>query len=97
LPAGLDEGCGTQYSSHAYRLESGKLRLTCEDAGAYRAAADHLHETCETVLDLTQPITIDELILLRITHAAIEGDLKPLDRVIAKIEAEIRVRKRLDS
>ncbi len=73
-------------------LESGKLQLSREDARAYRAAADRVHETCEMALDLTQPITVEDWILLEIAQAAFAGDLSLLDCVVAKIEAEIESR-----
>ena len=73
-------------------LESGKLQLSREEASAYRAAADRLHETCEMALDLTQPITVEDWILLAVAHAALAGDLGPLDGVVAKVEAEIVAR-----
>ncbi len=76
-------------------LESGNLRLSPEEASIYRSAADRLHETCEMVLDLRQPVTADEWMFLEVTHAAFEGNLELLDGVIAKVEAEIQSRKRL--
>jgi len=73
-------------------LESGKLQLSPEEASAYRAAADRLHETCEMALDLTQPITVEDWIFLEIAHAALAGDFDHLDSVVAKVEAEIKLR-----
>ncbi len=75
-----------------YLLESGKLQLSREEASAYRAAADRLHETCEMALDMRQPITVEDWILLEIAHAALAGDLGLLDCVVAKVEAEIESR-----
>lgn len=73
-------------------LESGKLQLSREEASAYRAAADRLHEICEMALDLRQPITVEDWIFLEIAHAALAGDLDLLDCVVAKVEAEIESR-----
>ena len=73
-------------------LESGKLRLSREEASAYRTAADRLHETCEMVFDLTQPIPVEDWIFLEIAHAALAGDFDHLDSVVAKVEAEIKLR-----
>ncbi len=73
-------------------LESGKLQLSREEASAYRTAADRLHETCEMVLDLTQPIPVEDWIFLEIAHAALAGDFDHLDSVVAKVEAEIESR-----
>ena len=70
-------------------LESGKLQLSREEASAYRTAADRLHKTCEMVLYLTQPIPVEEWIFLEIAHAALGGDVGPLDCVIAKVETAI--------
>ena len=80
----------TRYVPHL--LESGKLQLSSEEASAYRAAADRLHETCETALDVTQPITVEDWIFLEIAYAALAGDFGLMDRVVAKIEAEIESR-----
>ena len=77
-------------------LESGNLRLSPEEASIYRSAADSLREKCEMVLDLRQPVTVDEWMFLEVTHAALEGDLELLDSVIAKVEAEIQSHKQLD-
>jgi len=41
-------------------LESGKLRLSPKKASSYCGAANRLHETCETALDLAQPITVED-------------------------------------
>ena len=73
-------------------LESGKLQLSREEASAYCAAADRLHETCEMAPDLTQPITVEHWIFLEIAHAALAGDLGLLDCVVAKVEAAIESR-----
>jgi len=73
-------------------LESGRLQLSREEASSYRAAGDRLHETCGMVLDLTQPITVEDWIFLEIAHAALAGDLGLLDCVVAKVEAEIESR-----
>jgi hypothetical protein len=73
--------------------ESGNRQLSREEASAYRAAADRLHETCAMVLDLTQPITVEDWILLEIAHGALAGDLDLLDCVVAKVEAELELRK----
>lgn len=77
-------------------LESGTLQLSREEASAYRAAATRLHETCAMALDLTQPIPVEDWILLEVAHAALEGNLELLDGVIAKVEAEIQSRRQLD-
>ena len=77
-------------------LESGNLRLSLEEGSIYRSAADRLYETGEMVLDLRQPVTVDEWMFLEVTHAALEGDLELLDGVIAKVEAEIQSRKQPD-
>jgi hypothetical protein len=74
-------------------LESGKLRLSPEEASRYCAAADRLHETCEMALDLTRPITVEDWIFLELAHAALAGDLRWVDCAIAKVEAEIESRK----
>ena len=73
-------------------LESGKLRLSPDEASSYCAADDRLHETCAMALDLTQPITVGDWILLEVAKAALAGDLSLLDRVIAKIEVEMESR-----
>lgn len=73
-------------------LESGRLRLSPQEASSYRAAADRLHVTCDIALDLTQPITVEDWVFLEIAHAALAGDLGLLDCVVAKVEAEIESR-----
>ena len=73
-------------------LESGKLRLTPNEAATYRAAAERLREACEMGLDLTQPISIDDWILIRIAHAALAHDLRPLDEAMAMVEGALRAR-----
>ena len=73
-------------------LESGELQLSREEASAYRAAADRVHETCAMALDLARPITVEEWLVLVVAHAALGGELGLLDRVIAKVEAEIASR-----
>jgi hypothetical protein len=60
-------------------LEYGKLQLSCEEAATYRAAAERLHETCEMALDLAQPISVEEWIVLEVAHAALAGELGLLD------------------
>jgi hypothetical protein len=45
-------------------LESGRLQLSTDEVSTYRAAADRLHEACETALDLTQPITIEDWVAI---------------------------------
>jgi len=76
-----------------YFLESGKLRLTPEEATTYRAAADRLHEACEMGLDLTQPIGVDDWLVLQVAQAALAGSLEPLDHMIAVVEDAIRSRR----
>jgi hypothetical protein len=73
-------------------LESGKLQLSREEASAYRAAADRLHEACEMALDLEHPITVEDWMFLEITRAAHAGDFAALDAVIAKVAAELESR-----
>ena len=41
---------------------------------------------------LTQPITVEDWIFLEIAHAALAGDFGLMDRVVAKVEAEIKSR-----
>lgn len=97
LPMGLPP-CALRYTRCMPNfLESGKLQLSREEASAYRAAATRLHETCEMALDLTQPITVEEWILLEVAHAALAGDIGLLDCVVAKVEAEIESRKQFGS
>jgi hypothetical protein len=74
-------------------LESGKLQLSREEASTYHVAADRLHERCEIALDLTLPITVEDWMFLEIAHGALAGDLDPLDCVVAKVEAELELRK----
>ena len=69
------------------------LQLSPEEAGRYRGAVDRLRDTCEIVLDLSQPITVEEWMFLQVAYAALDGDLDLLDGVMAKVEAEIRARK----
>jgi hypothetical protein len=73
-------------------LESGLLQLSREEASAYRGAADRVHETCAMALDLAQPITLEDWLVLVVAHAALGGELGLLDGVIAKVEAEIASR-----
>ena len=73
-------------------LESGRLELSLGEAAGYHAAAERLHKTCETALDLAQPITAEEWIFLELAQAALEGNLELLERVITKVEAEIHSR-----
>jgi hypothetical protein len=73
-------------------LESGKLRLTPNEAATYRAAAERLGEACEIRLDLTRPISSEDWILIRIAHAALARDLGPLDEAMAMVESALRVR-----
>jgi len=75
-------------------LESGKLRLSREEVSRYRSAADRLHETCAMALDLTQPITVTDLILLSVAKAGLDGDISALDLVIAKVEDAIKQKTR---
>lgn len=74
--------------------ESGKLTLSPKEAATYRAAAERLGEACDMVLDLTQPITVEEWILLEAAHTALNGQYKPLDEIIGKVEAEVQSRRR---
>jgi hypothetical protein len=73
-------------------LESGKLQLSPEEVISYREAADHLHDSCQMPLDLRSPITLEEWLLLRLTEAALGGDLSNLDRMLEHIQEEIRAR-----
>jgi hypothetical protein len=75
-------------------LESGKLQLSSEEASCYRAAAEHLRETCAMALDLEQPITVSDLLLLAVAKAGLEGDTSTVDFVIAKVEDAIRQKAR---
>ena len=74
-------------------LESGKLKLSAEEAVTYRAAAERLHEACEITLDLGHPITSDDWILVLAAHAALQGDVAVLDDVIATLRRAIQGRK----
>ena len=74
-------------------LESGKLQLTAEEAVSYRAAADRLHEACEIMLDLGNPIASDDWILVLAAHAALQGNVAVLDDVIAMVRTAIQGRK----
>ena len=47
-------------------------------------------------LDLTQLVTVEEWIFLKVADAARAGDLDRLDRTIAKVEAQIQLCKRSD-
>jgi len=73
-------------------LESGKLQLSPEEVTSYRGAADHLHDSCQMPLDLSSPITLEEWLLLRLTAAALGGNLSDLDRILEHIQDEIRLR-----
>jgi hypothetical protein len=73
-------------------LESGKLQLPREEAGSHRAAAEYLHEKCEVAFDPSQPMTVEEWIVLELAHAALGGEHGLLDHVIARVEAEIETR-----
>jgi hypothetical protein len=73
-------------------LESGKLRLSSEEASSYCAAAERLNEACEMALELTRPITVEDWILLEVARAPLAGNLGLLDCVVAKVEAEIESR-----
>lgn len=73
-------------------LESGKLQLSAREASTHRVAARRLHEACATAVDLTQPITVESWILLQAARAAFRGDLGLLDKIVAKVEAEMKSR-----
>ena len=73
-------------------LESGKIQLSPEEVISCRGAADHLHDSCQMPLDLRSPITLEEWLLLRLTEAALGGDLSNLDRMLEHIQEEIRAR-----
>jgi hypothetical protein len=73
-------------------LESGKLQLSPEEVISYREAADHLHDSCQMPLDLSSPITLEEWLLLWLADAALGGDLSNLDRMLERIQDEIRLR-----
>jgi len=75
-------------------LESGKLQLSPKEVVSYRAAANRLHESCHRTLDLKIPITMEEWLLLRLADAALKGDLRDLDRVIARVQNEIQHRRK---
>jgi hypothetical protein len=75
-------------------LESGKLKLSAEEAKNYRSAAAHLHETCAMALDLAQPVTVTDLILLSVAKAGLDGDTAAVELVIAKVEGAIRQKAR---
>jgi hypothetical protein len=77
-------------------LESGKLRLSPEEAANHRAAARRLHATCEMVVDLTQPIDLDDWVLVQLASAALAGDVGLLESAIAKVETEIQSRRQRD-
>jgi hypothetical protein len=74
------------------RLQSGKLRLTPDEAIAYRTAAERLHDACDTGLDLAQPVSVEDWILLQLAQAALAGSVEALDQVIAAVESAIRSR-----
>jgi hypothetical protein len=44
------------------------------------------------VLDLTQPVTVEDWVFLEIAHAALAGDLGVMDCVVVKVGAEIESR-----
>jgi hypothetical protein len=75
-------------------LESGKLGLSPDEVNRYRAAVDRLRQSCDMVIKLERPITVEEWMFLAVADAALRGDLKPLGGVIAIVEAEIESRKR---
>ena len=73
-------------------LESGRLQLSPEEVMSYREAADQLHDSCQLPLDLSSPITLEEWLLLCLTDAPLGEDLGNLDRMLERIQDEIRVR-----
>jgi len=75
-------------------LESGKFRLTAEEAVSYQAAAARVREACEIVVDLRSPITADDWTLVLAAHVALEGRLAHLDQVIAVLQTASDRRKR---
>jgi len=75
-------------------LESGKVRLSPEEVVSYRAATHRLHESCQMTLDLKMPITIEEWLLLRLADAALRGDVRDLDGLIARVQNEIQHRRK---
>jgi hypothetical protein len=77
----------------AFILESGKVQLSPEEVINFRAAANHLHESCQMTLDLKMPIAIEDWLLLRLADAALHGDFRNLDRIISRVQDEIRHRK----
>lgn len=70
--------------------ESGLIILSSDEQRALVNAAQHLRETGDMVVDLTQPIRLDELMFLKVAQAAIDGDDELLDAVIAKLQERIR-------
>ena len=74
-------------------LESGKLQLSPAEVVSHRAAAKRLREACEIGLDLTQPLNVDDWILLELAYAAQDGHPEFLESVIATVQAEIDLRR----
>ena len=74
-------------------LESSKLELTPDEAAIYRAAADRLREATDTALDLTQPVSVEDWILIRVADAALAGNARVLDQVIEVVELAAKSRR----
>lgn len=70
--------------------ESGLIILSSDEQRALVNAAQHLRETGDMLVDLTQPICLDELMFLKVAQAAIDGDDELLDAVIATLQERIR-------
>ncbi len=70
--------------------ESGLFILSPDEQRALVNAAQHLRETGDMLVDLTQPICLDELMFLKVAQAAIDGDDELLDAVIATLQERIR-------
>ena len=75
-------------------LESGRVQLSADEVDIYRVAAARLRDVCETMLDLHQPMTSDEWIVLQVADAALQGHIAVLDEVIAAVETSIQSRRR---
>ena len=77
------------------QIESGDWFVPAEEVDEYRAAAAHLRDHMEILIDFTRPIPVEHAMYLKFCQIGLQGDLDTRQQALAEFDrltAQINVK-----